>query len=445
MASQVIRHEARLGNDASSSLVLRVHLPAMLLGVYVTLPFYKPAVQPWFPIDLTLILAALCAAVSVPTVVRIVFSEDPDFATQRRFLYLWSGLPLLILLGVLTSPDQSSAIADAATHLGTLAAPLLLVLVVVRERGSIAQYLYVLFVVGVSVTIGGLISDVTVGRADRVVVFGANPINVSIAAMLLPMVGLSFLWKKFPWIRLMVALLSLGALWVAAVSARGPIVAAALAFLVLNIFRSVRSAILVTIASTVVLMGLPTALESFLPEAAGRRFSSLINSITSIFAGDDLQGVDANVGSRLQLYEIAMDMFQESPLLGNGLGSFHDRVQSIPPLAHLGYPHNIVLEYGATFGIVGLVWLFMIITRSIRTALSRHHDPLILTLGVLFLSSLFEAMVSGGLDNRLLWAGVFLLIALPATDEDLQIQVSEPGTESGGRTIKLHLESNRSM
>ena len=62
--------------------------------------------------------------------------------------------------------------------------------------------------------------------------------------------------------------------------------------------------------------------------------------------------INRSVLERLSLYEKAFNAISEAPLLGNGFSEF----QYIN-----GYPHNIILELVLYFGVVGLLFSYLII------------------------------------------------------------------------------------
>jgi O-antigen ligase len=127
--------------------------------------------------------------------------------------------------------------------------------------------------------------------------------------------------------------------------------------------------------------------------------------------------VDGSLGSsaqgRLECYEAAVRLWWERPLLGHGLGAW--------PLLYLqsdvrAYPHNLVLELLVELGLCGLVLFGTVMVAAMRSLGSLRRiaaDPLRMTILMMLIGALGNAMVSGDLsDNRFLF-GVLGLACLP--------------------------------
>ncbi len=131
-------------------------------------------------------------------------------------------------------------------------------------------------------------------------------------------------------------------------------------------------------------------------------------------------GSDGALIARVQNYNLAWEMFNSSPLIGNGYGSFNG-YNNIEWTASQKYPHNIILEILSELGIAGLLffgYIFFLIFRSIftihRSSIINHtssinnytssivnHPSSILTL---LLFSFWLAMFSKDLSSQsFLW------------------------------------------
>lgn len=126
---------------------------------------------------------------------------------------------------------------------------------------------------------------------------------------------------------------------------------------------------------------------------------------------------------RLNLYGQAVDQFLQAPLLGHGFGGFRGSVDG----RQYVYPHNIVVEALAEYGVMGLVIFGVAILGQWR----RIDPPLI----PLYLGTLIAAMFSGSVElNHEFWVvaaagavGVTGLARRPAEpDQSANLGRSEP-------------------
>jgi len=128
------------------------------------------------------------------------------------------------------------------------------------------------------------------------------------------------------------------------------------------------------------------------------------------FENMDFGGEEA-IQSRIRSFELAWEMFKNSPVTGNGFGSFCGYNNS-RWAATQKYPHNIILEILAELGIVGLVFFGYIFFLIIRSIFNFHHSsfnrspfnqspfPLL----ILLLFSLWLAMFSKDFSSQsFLW------------------------------------------
>src|SRR4051794_34769068 len=202
----------RLGLLVAGGVLTLVGLavaPGVVFAFYLLIPFYKAGAQPFVPIDLTLILAALNVLQIVPVIVR-----PPRGRVSRVGVGLWVGLATLVLFGVLYAPDQRLALGHAATFwllvFGALTAGALRV---GSDRRYVAQLLWTFFGMGVVTTVLGLGS---LSDTARLTVLGTNTINAALSALFVPLVGISFLLRQAPfWVRVVTVALIPAALIVA--------------------------------------------------------------------------------------------------------------------------------------------------------------------------------------------------------------------------------------
>ena len=105
-------------------------------------------------------------------------------------------------------------------------------------------------------------------------------------------------------------------------------------------------------------------------------------------------------GGRIWLNSIALNMWEESPIIGKGIGSFalHAFSQDLR-----AYPHNIFTETMAELGLVGLLLLVAIFFITLRMT-PRKNDLMLIAPYVVFIFYLSTAQFSSTLsDHRFLF------------------------------------------
>ena len=187
------------------------------------------------------------------------------------------------------------------------------------------------------------------------------------------------------------------------IGGRGPLLATAIAFAItFLLMRRVRSVLYVVVLVAVTILA-SLQVQAFLQLSTLHRLAVLLEEPSG---GTSAEGRLMRVGAALR-------QIQDSPLIGQGLGSFF-YYYGEPGLLR-DYPHNIVLEILAEAGIVGL-FLFLI---NVLYAFSRipwkkigKHQLWLTTLFAL-LNTTLNAMASGDIpDNRLLFVALGLVIGL---------------------------------
>jgi O-antigen ligase len=228
------------------------------------------------------------------------------------------------------------------------------------------------------------------------------------------------------WLMISVPLLS--AALIASV-ARGPIlffVAVLLPFLFL---RRVRAAVTATkLWLPVLLFGVLAFAGSLYwlqrQEAAQEKFRTKKAEIEEVLRGSSTPTYTA--GRRLTLYEWALAMFAEKPLMGWGLGgwSYYVFDRDMP-----SYPHNLILEVAAEEGVMGLAALGTLLL-TVLLAMRRiwRKSPDLSFIVPVFAFSFFATLTSGDINvNRplWLWCGVIFALAGIAKRRLLKSQIPE--------------------
>lgn len=114
-----------------------------------------------------------------------------------------------------------------------------------------------------------------------------------------------------------------------------------------------------------------------------------------------------SVNARLTMIEKAKQMFLEAPVFGKGMNGFQENSNSIH-----AYPHNIIYELLAEYGLIGLLIftliILYIIIKSIhllrKTEINHKKLTMINLLLTLFFISFYFSLISGYLyDSRWIW------------------------------------------
>ena len=279
----------------------------------------------------------------------------------------------------------------------------------------VRQLLWTFFGAGVVTVLLGLSQ---LSQLQRLTILNANTIQVSRAALLVPLVGLTFVvYQRVSLVTFaLIALIPISLIVAVASGSRGPL----LFLLVLALFgtaryllgpnesksRSIRLAGIV-VAATVV-AALLVAPE--LPGASLARFGLLGDFVGNEAGGGSIVTTgDQSASTRVTLYGLAASMFAERPLLGYGTGEFEVMsLRRLPVAEAEAWPHNAVLQAAAEFGLVGLIlfgsFLVLVMVRGHKGT----TDAALLALLAFFL---LNAMVSGDIfSDRQTWGLVMLVL-----------------------------------
>jgi len=163
------------------------------------------------------------------------------------------------------------------------------------------------------------------------------------------------------------------------------------------------------LAGLVGLLVLAWAAYSFIPDVT-KRVTSIQTETERYFQEGDLR---TSAGERLHFWKIALHMWRNAPLFGNGAGSFRDElVSSHDPIAGTGYrhPHSEYLMQLSEFGLFGLslfLAMVVIMLNTVRRVADRWLAP---SLTVAILVFLLNAVTDASLHND--WEGwTFVVLA----------------------------------
>ena len=390
-----------------------IFAPGVVLALLLLVPFYKGAAQAYVPVDITVLLAVLNLVQLIP-----VLRDRRRIDRSVIGLVLWGTLPLLLTAGILYAPDQDLAISRAATFVALLFLPALpAAFRVVSEQRYLRQFLFTIFGLGALTVVLGLLA---LSRTERLLVLGTDTISVSRAAILVPILGLTFVARDaHRWIRLLAtALIPLAIIVAIASGSRGPllvalIMAATGATIRIARVRTIDWKVARTIAALTIGFGVILAVAApALPSSSIGRFTLLWDFAQGEVLGDRTPGGDASSGARLDLFGAALKMFSDRPIAGYGTGSFEViSRQILGPNQPNAYPHNAVFQFASEFGLVGLFLFLGLITIGLGRPLPPHASSS--ALRILFVFFLLNAMVSGDIfEDRITWGLLVLMISL---------------------------------
>jgi O-antigen ligase len=407
--------------------------PGLLLGAYLLIPFYKAAVSPYLPVDVTVILAVVNALQIVPLTV-----DGRRRSVSRIGLLLWVGLALLVLGSVLYAPDQGLGITRAVAYWALVFLPIVPAAVRVgSDPRHVRHLLWTFIAMGVLTTIVGLTQ---VSGTDRLVVLGMNTINEALVVLLVPLLGVSFvLHERSLLVRLVTVVMIPGAVLVGAASgSRGPLlvlIVMGVAGVVLGVpeWRSVswRRVALVAAAGMVSVVLVSTAIGGLPARSIDRFvvFGDFVESGLGASSTDPATG-DTSSATRVTLFGVAATLFEEHPVLGTGTGGYE--VLSNRFLGYTEqYPHDAFLQIAAEYGAVGLA----IFGGLVLLALARR-----LPLGsawratrIVFIYFLLESLLGGDILSDRTTLGLLMLLLLVEVPQLLPVGRSADPTPMAAR------------
>ncbi|MFS0689432.1 O-antigen ligase family protein [Sporosarcina sp. 179-K 8C2 HS] len=122
---------------------------------------------------------------------------------------------------------------------------------------------------------------------------------------------------------------------------------------------------------------------------------------------DDYKGASAE--TRIYFIENSIALIKEKFFFGYGIGSWPVEMGLGD---ERGYPHNLFIEIQFELGVIGLVFVMALFFKAVSNGLKNmKSDSIYIILLTLFISMLFNSMISGDIsDNRLLFTFLALLL-----------------------------------
>jgi O-antigen ligase len=405
-------------------------MPEVCLALFITAGAFKDelAVILRTGSDLTLILAGLLAA---GLIVRGVRSGIRNVLPPGR-LALFLTLVVLVMVTALLTAEANVYGSEKTLRFVALTAPTALAAAaLLRSDLVLHRFLFAFMALGLVMTAAGTVTgeglrafNATHIATGRVIGFG-----------LIATVYFVGRWRRPA---VMLPLISAGAAMVFGLlysGSRGALAAflvamAATGLLLLGLRQRRRWAI-AGLAATVTMVAVATVAA---PDAVR-------------FMNERLRGVNAAApytgatGARLNLAQAAVEMLAANPVFGVGPGGYSLELGG-PDAPRGAYPHNILLEFGAEFGLVGLAAFLLLLGWALRHPLlalrpeagavestplpSRAKQPRAVLAVALLAYCLANALFSGDInDNRILFCAVGLAAATR------QSPVANRGSEGG--------------
>lgn len=155
----------------------------------------------------------------------------------------------------------------------------------------------------------------------------------------------------------------------------------------------------------------------------------------------DMQHAEDAGGYRLALWRFALRLFEQSPLVGVGLGQF--RELNILTVGNASVSHNTYLAFMAELGVLGLlVWMSAFVVAGRNALKGAQLDEFSLAIPGYLICAAFQASLNNTENLRILWLGfAFAAVATtrftwqrrPFRREFDQSPKSSPQTPQGSR------------
>lgn len=387
-----------------------LRMPGVLLGTYLFLPFYKAALGPLSPIDLTPLLAVASASQLV-----LVLRARKPYRGSRIGLALWAVLGLVVLAGVTWAGQQDLALDRASFWWALILLPSIASVLVASDTRFITQFLATGFVIGTIIVLLGVPNLFGLARLSTI---GENTLQTGAITLMVALLTIFWLLRIVPrWARPFgAALVAVALVESVASGSRGPLIAFVIA-LCYGFLRRVisgrpisRHDIGLAAVAACAVASLAVAV-SRLPSQSIARILLLGGAVGSV---GQIGGV---IGVRVDLFSLAMQMFLDRPLLGNGTGAFAAYTTTHVGLNQYTYPHNDLLQVAAEFGIVGvgLVVVLAMIALFRRLPAGGAWS----SARVLFVFMLVLSLSSGDIyGDRFLWGLLVILICSSASSDE---------------------------
>lgn len=370
------------------------------------------------PVDLTALFMGWSILIGIK---RLAFNKTID---KRAFLpiSLFVILSALIIGSFLYAPESGYAMRKAFLFVTLTAWSFIGVFILIRNSNSLKLFIEGLLFYCI-ITTGYTVFDFfATGATTDYGRFGINESNIlglarlsgfgAVIILVLYLYNNNKPRKKI--IPLFLFLISVTALMLT--GSRMPLVAFLVSLAVLFImsfrFKRIKFSTDIRISKKLfsLILLIPIIILLLVPFVRNGIFYTSITRFLRLFSGEG--NVDA---ARTGIYEFALSMWEDSPFLGKGIGSF--------PMHYWGvdrrdYPHNIFIEALSELGLFGFAMVVALMIVAIATIIRSYRMGLdnyqiVVVLG--FVYFLLNANTTGDFnDNRILFMFIALTSMLPA-------------------------------
>ena len=363
----------------------------------------------WFPVDLTLLLFIVSVGLGGWIVVR------RDMQLSKKSLFVCLGVVLFIgwmFISLAWSPSRIYG-PDKARNFSTLVlwAAIAPALIIAPDLRRFRRFVYAMIGFATVLSLDGIFGNLESGANY---IASENYLGVGRAIGFAAMMVLVLLsTSRGVLARLQFALLLLLYCYVLLTAGgRGPLLAvvAGVLMLVAGSFHLKWGTVRIRLAASIAALAVVGFIMGIWAGPESRAFHRF-----TVLATQEWGGTSA--GQRLHYWKAAGGIIAKAPFIGQGVGGW--------PIAmgysdNRRYPHNIVIETTIESGLIGLALLGAAILFGLRALCSRNvfdETPRLIVF-LVFVNTLFNAMVSGDLsDNRLLFAtiGLMAIASAPVT------------------------------
>ena len=384
----------------------------LFFAVYLFAGVFKADLN--FPIDITaLFLGLTCTSIFVRFLLNPSIKKH-IVAPLVVFLFILS----LVLVSYLYTQSEIYATEKLIKFIALSSPAILLPFFLFDNRESVYRFLFYLAALSVVLSAALIPSAINKGSELSFVGFGGNYQGITrlngVALIILTFLFLVGEKRKIIKFFTFISIMLVSFLFFSA-GGRMPIVALLIAVIyaayqlikihkgVVFVRKGTKTLLYASLFGSVVIVFL----------AAKGFFNTLLYRFGVLFheAGGGL-----SASGRIERFITALDIFKQNPIFGAGLGSF--------PIYYNGidlpdYPHNIVLEILAEFGLIGFVvfslYFLLTIYRGMIVKDRRWYmSNLQLTVACLFIYYLANSMVSGDVNsNRPMYVFMSLLCVIP--------------------------------
>ena len=411
--------------------LVALRVPGAIFAAYLYIPFYKGVVDPYLPVDLTLLLAVVCLALTLPLLL------DHNQGLPLGVVGFWTGLLAVVGIGTLYAADTDLAVTQLMYFFLLSYLPLMLGIRIVRDRRLLDQFLVATVLLSVIVTIVGLIQIGSLGLYDRLQPM-SNTIGTARSTLFLPLILAMIIQTSPRWLSVVAMCMAPFAVFIAvAAGSRGPLVMAILTIVIVQLLtrqkigKKALFGALALVLSIIVLQA--PQVQQILPQQSIWRIQLLIDAMVG--RGE----LDNSSMSRVQLLDIATEMFLARPILGYGTAGFETVAKLIPDMSDLRYPHNLVAQVAAEFGIMGLVVTAIFISTAFFRGSVDLQNPRTQAIFTLALFGFLNAFVSGSFyEDRWVWGMLLVLLALESPAKAPQITTLPPSQALQERKVQSY-------